>query len=172
MKTLQGTIQKRIAVGKFKLSLSTESNCYSGKEINLFVELWMHGNCLWGFFGEQVPPVSPSLRLEHANLNCLLEQNTHQRPQTQCSSYLPYKLILNRNSLLFWDYCLLLQKSFHLPLQLLTCNFSAHPTKKVTGSCLCERHKAGDAKTHTTNTWRKISGRLILIFNLHIQYLC
>lgn len=73
---------------------------------------------------------------------------------------------LNRNSPFWGDYCLLLQKSFHLPLQLLTCNFSPHPTKKVTGSCLYEHHKAGDVKTHTTNTWRKISGRLNTNFQL------
>lgn len=119
-----------------------------------------------GFFGQQIPPVSPSLKLEHANLNCLLEQNTHKGAQTQCSPYLLYKLILNRNSLLFGDYCLLPQKSFHLPLQFLTCNFLAFPTKTVIGSCLCEHQKAADAKTPPTNTWRKESGRLNTDFQL------
>lgn len=132
----------------------------------------MYGNCLWGFFGQQVPPVSPSLKLEHENLNCFLEQNTHKRAQTQCSPYLPYKLILNRNSLLLWDYCLLPLKHFHLPLQLLTCNFSAFPTEKVIGSCLCEHHKAGDAKTPPTNTWRKGSGRLNTDFQLTYPVPC
>lgn len=136
------------------------------KEINLLVELWIYGNCLWLFFGQQVPPVSPSLKLEHANLNCLLEQNTHGRAQTQCSTYLLYKLILNRNSLLFWDFCSLAQKSFHLPLQFLPRIFFAFPTKTVIGSCLCEHHKAGDAKTPSINTWRKESGRLNTDFQL------